>query len=293
MLACLLPSYWRGRKLLRSAQDLLRPKISHLSHASTAGTWQPHQDKPGDFNVLAWLCGRARGNNREPDTVGHLSLLVALAAVHTTLLRMVNVLYDVTAAGSGLLDELSNEIARVDRSGWHDISNPYDALDRLDSVLRESQRMSPPMTIGMKRLFKKPYTFQDGTRVDAGTYACMAVYAIENDPSRTCDPDRFDGLRAYRAARDESATTSAADEHLFSSPSPDFLSFGYGKTACPGRFFASVVVKMVTVKALSDYEFRFMPGEGRPRNLIFHEFLFPWPETKMMVRRKPKGSCPF
>jgi ent-kaurene oxidase len=291
ILSRLLPSYHRGLRLLHRGKKLLGPKIQELLDKNDSDLWQPSDDNTDDLNVLSWLASCAKGRDRSADIIGHVMVMVALAAVHTTLLRMVNVLYDVIDASSYLKQELLEEIAGVARSGWHDNGNPYDALAKLDSVLRESQRMSPPTTLGMKRLFKEPYMFQDGTQVEAGTYACMPVYSIENDPLTTPDPEKFDGLRAFRASRD--ASSDRAHEYLFSSPGPDFLNFGYGKTACPGRFFASIAVKMVIVKALADYEFRFLPNTQRPKNLLVHEFLFTWPWTKILIRRKKKVCCPF
>ncbi|KAF7905075.1 uncharacterized protein EAF01_005596 [Botrytis porri] len=285
----LLPSYWAGWKILRNGQKLLRPKIQELIDMNDSGDWQPENEKAEDLNVLSWLSGLAKGRDRNADIIGHVMIMVALATVHTTLLRMVNVIYDVVDAGPKLQQELLDEIEAVARQGWS--SNSYDALSKMDSVMRESQRISPPTTMGMKRLFKQSYTFQDGTHIKAGTYVAMPVFAIENDPSNTTNPKEFDGLRAYRAA--QAGDPSSAHEHLFSTPGPSFLNFGYGKTACPGRFFASVVVKMVMVKAFTEYEFKFLPGTGRPKNILAHEFLFTWPWTKMQVRRRSKGTCPF
>ena len=302
-LSKLLPSYWTGWKLLRGGQKLLGPRIQELLDKNDAGQWQPSDDKPEELNVLSWLAGLAKGPDRSTPVIGQVLIMVALATVHTTLLRMVNVLFDVHITDAGgsseqLRRELVDEIATVAKSGWHDNTNgnPYDRLDKLDSVLRESQRMSPPTTMGMKRWFKQAHTFADGTHVPADTYACMPVFAIENDPSKIPNPERFDGLRAYRASRGEGGKLLDEKERedlKFSSPTPSFLNFGYGKTACPGRFFASVVVKMVMVKALTDYEFKFLPGAERPSNIITHEFLFTWPWNKMLVRRRPKGACPF
>ncbi|KAI1345530.1 cytochrome P450 [Xylaria sp. FL0043] len=287
----LLPSYWTGWSILRHGKKLLRPRIQELIDKNNTGTWQPENDNPEDLNVLSWLSSMAKGRDRSADIIGHVMIMVALATVHTTLLRMVNVLYDVVDAGSELQQELLDEIQTVTRRGWNYSGNPYDALEKLDSVLRESQRLSPPTTLGMKRLFRQAYTFQDGTHVSEGTYVAMPVFAIENDPSITAAPEKFDGLRAYRARRHAGADSQS--ELLFSSPGPNFLNFGYGKTACPGRFFASVVVKMVIVKALTEYDFKFLPGSGRPKNILAHEFLFTWPWTNMLVRRKAKGTCPF
>ena len=49
------------------------------------------------------------------------------------------------------------------------------------------------------------------------------------------------------------------------------MSFGHGKNTCPGRFFASLAVKMVMVKLLTEYDFKSLPGATRPSNLMFHE----------------------
>lgn len=254
------------------------------------GKWEPQDDEPEDLNVLSWLTSLAKGRERNADALGHVLVLVALGAVHTTLLGMLNVLYDVVNAGAQLQNEILEEITDVSDRGWHDNGNPYDALEKLDSVMRESQRLSPPVTLGMKRLFKQPYTFQDGTHIPADTYACLPIYAIGNDLP---NPEEFDGLRAYRAARSKDNNADSAGEYQFSSPSPNYLTFGYGKTACPGRFFASVVIKTVIVKALTDYEFKFLSGAGRPKNISTNDLLFTSPATKMLVRRKSKGSCPF
>lgn len=187
-------------------------------------------------------------------------------------------------------------------------------------MLRESQRLSPPTTLGLKRLFREPYTFQNGLHVEAGQYVCLPIFAIENDPELIPNPKEFDGLRHYRLAAEAKIKNSAhgfvassksslvnranadADDFQFSTPSPMALSFGYGRAACPGRHFASLVIKMVFVKMLSEYEFRFVPEIGRdgkeragkrPANYMIHEFLFPWPWDWMQVKRRDGGVCPF
>ena len=246
--------------------------------------------------MLAWLAELAKGGDRNPDTLAHVEVLLALASVHTTLLRMVNVLYDLTSHPQ-YLDEIRREIKEEveSKEGW--TSTSYSRLHKLDSVLRESQRMSPPTTLGLKRLFIKPHTFQNGLHIPAGTYVCLPTFAIENDPQHTVDPENFDGLRSYRQKQLERSrnniSASSTGKHEFSSIDRTILNFGYGKTACPGRFFASVIIKILFVKLLTEYEFSFLPGEGRPKNLMVHEFLFCWPWQKMLLRKRPVGECPF
>jgi ent-kaurene oxidase len=280
---------------LKLAKELLGPKIRELLKQSDASVWEPQVDNADDLNILSWLSSMTKGRDRDPDVISHVLVLVALASIHTTLLRMVNVLYDVPAAGPSLQNDLLNEINSIGKGKWETAA--YDQLYRLDSVLRESQRISPPTTLGLKRLFLEPYTFENGTHIPAGTYVCMPIHAIENDEKHTPHPDEYDGLRTFRARQEKKRNgdldNAAAKDLLFTTPTRTVLNFGYGKTACPGRFFASVVIKMVLVKMLTEYDFAFMPGTKRPAHLMAHEFLFTWPWQKMLVRRKKGGACPF
>ncbi|KAI0449781.1 cytochrome P450 [Xylaria acuta] len=290
-----LPSYWRTKACFRLARRILGPKIQQLIQLHDSGKWEPRADDADDLNVLRWLCGLAKGNDRNPDTISHILVLLVLASVHNNLFRIISVLYDVTAAGSTLSDQLVAEIAATMDEGWNDM--PYDRLYRLDSVLCESQRVSPPSVLGMKRLFKLPYTFQDGTHIAAGTYTCMATSAIENDPTNTPYPERFDGLRRFRALENRCQAGQLDDtivkEFRFSNPTPTALNWGYGKLACPGRHFASCVIKMVLVKLLADYEFAFRPGAGRPKNMNVYDFTFILPNQKMLMKPKKKPLHPF
>ncbi|KAI1373130.1 putative cytochrome P450 [Hypoxylon crocopeplum] len=290
----LLPSFWNGQRYMRRAKRLLCPKIEELLRANDQGTWKP-QPTEDDSNVLNWLVDTVKGRDRNAEIIAHVEVLLALAAVHTTLLRMVNVLYDITEAGPSLLAELRAEIEDVaKRSGKWDNSS-YERLHKLDSVLSESQRMSPPTTLGMKRMFYQDYTFENGLHIPKGTYTAMPIYAIENDPEHTFNPESFDGLRNYRLMLKQQAIDGDDDTRpfRFSTPGRTVLNFGYGRHACPGRHFASLVLKILFVKLLTEYEFKFLPGSKRPQNLMAHEFLFTWPWDRMLMRKKSEGACPF
>ncbi|XDG06998.1 hypothetical protein ABKA04_006613 [Annulohypoxylon sp. FPYF3050] len=288
----LLPSYWRCQEYIKTAKSLLGPQIQELITKNDEESWTPsYEDK--DLNVLTWLSVLAKGRDRNPESIAHVQVLIALAAVHTTVLRMVNVLYDITAAGPTLLEELREEInTAVNEYGWEDI--PYDQLYKLDSVLRESQRMSPPTVLGMKRLFKQSYTFQSGLHVSQGTYVCMPTYAIENDPEYTPNPELFDGLRSYRQiVAFDKQDGKAAKGFRFTDPAPTVLNFGYGKTACPGRFFAGLMLKMLFARFLTRYDCKFLPGTKRPANMMVHEFLFPNPGQEMLIKENHRKQHNF
>ena len=280
----ILPSYWRGRGYVKSAKTLLGPKIQQLLRKNDEGLWSPNGKE--DAHLLAWLADTAKGSDRDPNKLAHVEVLLALASVHTTLLRMINVVYDLTAHPQ-YIDELREEISAAAENDPSWTCSVYVQLPKLDSILRESQRLSPPTILGMKRLFKAPYTFSNGMHVDPGTYVCLPTYAIEN--ANAVNPKAFDGLRSYRLRQHE----GERDEHQFVSTEPTVLNFGYGKSACPGRYFASLILKILFVKLLTEYDFQFLPGKERPRNLVLHEFLFPRPWDRMLFKQRSKRACPF
>ncbi|PYI10682.1 putative cytochrome P450 [Aspergillus sclerotiicarbonarius CBS 121057] len=254
-----LPSFWKGQAYLRSAKNLLGPAIHSMILENDRGAWSPRATEE-DFNVLAWLVEAAKGQDRNPDTLAHIEVLLALASVHTILLRQVNVLYDLIA-NPEYIDELQDEIQAVlNQIGWEDPARSYSMLYKLDSVLRESQHLSPPTILGLKRLFKQSYTFSSGLTIKPGTYVALPVMAIENDPEHTISPEHFDGLRSYRLGQANPDTPRKWTEHQFANMGKTVLNFGYGKSACPGRFFASLVIKMAFVKLLTEYECRFLSG---------------------------------
>ncbi|GKZ25551.1 hypothetical protein AbraCBS73388_001193 [Aspergillus brasiliensis] len=263
-----------------------------MIEANDKGTWSPKATEE-DFNVLAWLVEAAKGSDRNPETLAHVEVLLALASVHTILLRNVNVLYDLIEHPK-YIDELRDEIHDVwSTTGWNDAAESYSKLYKLDSVLRESQRLSPPTILGLKRLFKQPYTFSCGISINKGTYVALPVMEIENDPQNTVNPERFDGLRSYKMAQNRDDSRHTRTDKQFSTVEKTVLNFGYGKTSCPGRHFAGLIIKMVFVKLLTAYEFRFLPGSGRPKNYEVHEFLFPSPWDRIQIRSREDRACPF
>ncbi|KAI8946163.1 hypothetical protein F4801DRAFT_583704 [Xylaria longipes] len=166
--------------------------------------------------------------------------------------------YTKNAAGSELNDQLVAEIAATMKEGWKDM--PYDRLYRLDSAMSESQRMSPPSLLGMKRLFKFPYTFQDGTHVTAGTYTCIATSVIENNSANTPNPEIFNGPRRFHTLESKRSVSqfneTMAKEFSFSTPTPTALiliawlasnSFHAGLTAARHWKQAVHVTRTITV----------------------------------------------
>ncbi|KAL8936565.1 MAG: hypothetical protein Q9216_004867 [Gyalolechia sp. 2 TL-2023] len=283
VVSCFIPSYWRGKNYFRKARQILGPHIQERLDAMAEG--KELDEKFLEPCALNWLVDIAEGSERNSPRLAHTETVLSLAGIHTMLLRQLSVIYDLTAHPK-YMDDLRAEITSM-ASDWNKTS--YARLRKIDSFMRESQRMAPPTILGLKRIMQQPHTLQDGTKLSKAAYVCVAAHAIENDPRIFPEPEKFDGLRNFK----DEGPHPDSNKHAFAATEPTVLGFGYGKTACPGRFFASLVIKMSIVKLISEYEFRFMPGEGRPKNWVIHEFLFASPWDKIRVRRRQKRTCPF
>jgi cytochrome P450 len=189
----------------------------------------------------------AEGDERNLARLAHFETILSLAGIHTMLLRQLSFIYDLTAHPEYLQD-LRAEVANHSAL-WNKTS--YGQLRKLDSFMRESQRLAPPPVLGLKRIMQRPYTLLDGTLLPKGAYVCVAAYAIENDSRIYPEPEKFDGLRSF-VQRNE----SDSNKHNFTATHTTVLGFGHGKTACPGRFFANLVIKMSVIKLITEYEGR-------------------------------------
>lgn len=117
----------------------------------------------------------------------------------------------------------------------------------------------------------KDVTLSDGLFLPKGTFVNANGYQITHDPAvleSDSDPNSFDGLRYYNMRKRLTKTgqdeKEVAGKHQFVSVSNSSLMFGYGKHACPGRFFAGNEIKLILAKILLEFDLKMPPGaQGR------------------------------
>jgi len=177
------------------------------------------------------------------------------------------------------VEPLRDDIKENFKNGWENGTKPELAnMKLLDSFLKESQRMNPPIHLSFFRNVKEDITLSDGLRLPAGIQICVASGPIARDTSLLPGADTFDGFRWAR---------QGDKQEFFVTTTPKNLHFGYGKYACPGRFFASNEIKIILTRLLLEYEFRFQETQKeRPKNLWMEEKMSPNPRTKVLFRRR-------
>ncbi|KAF8139390.1 cytochrome P450 [Mycena galopus ATCC 62051] len=169
---------------------------------------------------------------------------------------------------------------------------------KIDSFLRESQHLNNLGHIGMNRrvVAKDGFRFSEGTFVPRGSFVCVAARPTHYDSCQSwlfsfacTNAAEFDGFRFARE-RAEHAATGDPSQYIFTrqmiSTAPDYLSFGIGKHACPGRFFAATELKAMLTHVVMNYDIAAKVEGVRPPDVCFNMSVTPNATAKVQFRKK-------
>lgn len=132
----------------------------------------------------------------------------------------------------------------------------------------------------------QPITLQDGTHIGKGAYISLPVSNVPADPTICRNPGEFDGFRFYNFRRQ---SPENASRYQFTSTERYSLHFGYGRHACPGRFFASTQLKAVLAWIIRNWDIRFEDSvRQRPTNKVFG--LDMGPDTRISLEFKLRST---
>ncbi|EHK23856.1 uncharacterized protein TRIVIDRAFT_200187 [Trichoderma virens Gv29-8] len=184
--------------------------------------------------------------------------------------------------------KIAGEIMAVWFGSVHQLAIHADAVDCC--FIKESVRSSNFDAITCRRKALVPYTFQDGSSINKGDWVCVPQRAMMQDNTRYRDPQIFDGFRFARAnvqlqQHRQSADVPDQRESKFTDTSPDWPIWGIGNAACPGRFYASLVTKLILIHILEDWECK-MPDPEAPRSMTWRSSIVPRSSTIIMLRKK-------
>nr|VWO96671.1 Cytochrome P450 51 [Ganoderma boninense] len=189
----------------------------------------------------------------------------------------------------------------VCREGWTKAA--LDKMWKLDSLLRESQRFTGITVLGMLRRAMKGITLADGTYLPEG---CLFAFAGQATHSDSRNYDRSEQFEPFRFSDLREAGESA--RYQFVNTSSEYMPFGRGKHAwcalpdvwrkqdpladewfqfSPGRFFASMELKVVLAYLILHYDMKF-EGEtaGRPANFNLSFSVIPSQDAVIQFKRR-------
>ncbi|KAG8219260.1 cytochrome P450 [Butyriboletus roseoflavus] len=282
-------SIQRGRKLLEPIIEERRKYINEYGKE-----WV---DKPNDF--ISWLMEEHPELMIKPLTRTILALNVA--AIHvgpdgvslytfdaeifrlrgqTTSNTFTQALFYLVA-NPQYIQPLREEVEGiVEKEGWSKVS--LAKMRKVDSFLKECQRFEGISSTGLMRKALKDYTFSDGTFVPKGTTLVAAMWSIQHDEAL------YENAHAFKPFRfaDLHGEDGEGVKYQFTSTSTDYLVFGHGRHACPGRFFAATELKSMLAHIVVTYDVKLADNATPPRTLHFATALMPDPRAKLMFRRR-------
>lgn len=132
----------------------------------------------------------------------------------------------------------------------------------------------------MIRMAMKDVTLPDKTILRKGQ-RCAIDESLMFNPDFYKNPNEFDGYRFFRMREDPDLNQQA---HLVST-SPAHLGFGHGISSCPGRFFASITLKVALTHLLINYDWKLAP-KCTPKQGEFGFYLTTDHSAKVLLRRR-------
>ncbi|KAG5651711.1 hypothetical protein H0H81_007716 [Sphagnurus paluster] len=235
--------------------------------------------KPNDF--LSWLIDLSEGNQRTPRELTMRVLATNFAAIHTTSMAFTQALLNLAAYPSHVPEMREEVEALIKEDGLTKVS--LNKMRKIDSFIKESMRLGNGTAVSMQRKLLKDFTFSDGTFVPKGHTIAVANFATHRDEENYTDPNIFDGFRFSRMSDKEN---EAFNRHQAVALGLDYIVFGNGRHACPGRFFAVNELKALLVHVLLNYDVSLKEDTERPSDLWHSYRSAPDPKAAVMFRKR-------
>jgi cytochrome P450 len=250
------------------------------------------EKEPNDF--LQWSINDAKASGDpylwKPDTLAGRIMLLNFASIHTSSFAIIHVLLDLASSKAQYIDELRAEITEVLASHggvWN--KRALAAMPKLDSTMRESQRLNSFVTVATNRTVVAPdgVTTPSGVQLAPGTVVCAQSYPVFHDPELYPEPKEF---KPFRFSEKGSSMSAEKQDYVkrarqsWATTSSEYPAFGHGRHACPGRFFASSELKLLLAHILMNYDLEAL--EKRPENPWFGVNRTPPMKATLRVKRR-------
>ncbi|KAK0230008.1 cytochrome P450 [Armillaria nabsnona] len=273
----LTPIFTPWRRALAEAEKFLGDTIRERMHQQDVhGKYWP--EKPND--LVSWLLDKTCGDGKRRSVKDHCSkvLLFNLAAIHTTSMTFTTTLYAL-AIHPEYAETLRDEVeAIIDEEGC--TKSAMGKMSKLDSFVKEAQRLYGNVGVfGMHRMTRKDFVFSDGTVVPAGIQIVVASLSTHTDEENYEDPLEFKPWRFSEMRQQE----GDGIRNYMTSLSLDFVHFGNGPSACPGRFFAVNELKALMSYVLLNFDVKL---DKFPTPVWLSETQMPNPASKVLFRKR-------
>ncbi|KIM70391.1 hypothetical protein SCLCIDRAFT_1207734 [Scleroderma citrinum Foug A] len=258
---------------LRRCMELLNPVVDErLRKEELMGKNWP--GKPCD--MISWLIDVSSPEDRNVRSIALRILVLNFASLHTSAQGFAHALFNL-ALYPQFQEPLREEVkAVIGQHGW--TRESMSLLPKMDSFLKESQRVSSTSLLPVVRKAMEEIIFSDGTKIPSGTHIAVASGPMHFDSRYFPNAYEFDPFR-FCSTRKEALTKYSMNL--------SHISFGQGKRKCPGQFFASTMMTTMMAYLVLNYDMKLENDGVRPPDEWFLMNCVPNRTAEILFRRRP------
>ncbi|KAJ7112121.1 cytochrome P450 [Mycena epipterygia] len=206
-----------------------------------------------------------------------------MASIHTSSIFTTHALFELARLPPDQIEQIRAEmVAAIDSEGSVCNKAAVGKFHMLDSLLKEVGRYHSLFAVGSSRVTLREAVIADGIVLPPGSVVSLAPKPLHYNPEVYPDPMTFDPFRFSRLRTGENDARQA-----FTQLSNDYIVFGVGTHACPGRFFAALKIKVILCEILLNYDVTFPDGASTtPKPFAFNVFTVPNPTARLVFKKR-------
>ncbi|KAH8427014.1 cytochrome P450 [Aspergillus melleus] len=260
--------------LLRVVEERCRQReLGKLGHEA-----ENHTD------CIQWMLENSpREKPCSPTRMVHELIAIWFGSVHGLAMTLTFAIHDICLHPE-YVDSLRKEI----ESQYDGFQSTGKGLPLLDSFIKESARLTPVESLSTRRQAVQSFTFSDGTKLAAGDWACTPVGSMMRDPGNYPEPSQFSGFRFADPGLLQGSHPLQSRPSKLTDANETWQMWGTGRMACPGRFYAAAVMKVVLSQIILGYDCSLVDPSA-PRVHIWRSNMVPRKATKVVFESREKG----
>ncbi|KAF5012048.1 hypothetical protein FDECE_1869 [Fusarium decemcellulare] len=297
-----IPNYLHWRTASRQVLPIIEQRLNDMRRKDAGDAELKDWTPPEDFITWDIRLAIAEGRSFEldPVVISKRLLPINFAAIHTTVLTGHSWMLDILSSppSEGVVDALREDILARKPAGEHWTKHALASLLRVDSSIRESQRLSNFAANLVERQVVAPEGLHNpdfGWTLPYGAFVTVNLQGTHHDEdiyerAMSYDPWRYSRVREEWEARTEEEKKVREDEGRRArglgmvTSSDSHLAFGHGRHACPGRFFVAHELKLIMAAFLLNYDIKMI--DDRPKPQWIGATIIPPLDACIEIRRK-------
>lgn len=224
------------------------------------------------------------------DVISRRVTAANLGSIHQTSMQVTNMLLNILGSDTeyNTIAILREEVTRIMGEDKKWTKAKIHKMYKADSVARETMRCN---SVGTRSILRKVMVHglvtDTGITLPKGSLISFLSQPAQMDEETYQEPHKYDPFRFSRM-RDVASSSANTNSLSFVSTGSNYLPFGHGKHAYPGRFLLDFELKIIIAYVLGNYDIKFPEGyDGkRPENRWLGEASFPPEGVSLLVKRR-------